>query len=86
MQQAAVTVYSKPVCVACERTKHRLKRAGVEFTEVDITQDETAYRFVTRDLGYTAAPVVYVSDGDTAEHWSGYRPGHITTHITSKEN
>lgn len=65
-------------------TKRRLRKNGVEFTEVDVTDDPTALDFITRELHYQAAPVVYVSDGDTAEHWSGYRPDLITTHITSK--
>ncbi|MBS6031405.1 MAG: NrdH-redoxin [Kocuria rhizophila] len=69
MTNRAVTVYTKPACPSCDMTKRRLARAGVAFTE----------------LHYQAAPVVYVSDGDAAEHWSGYRPDLITTHLTSKE-
>lgn len=85
MTNRAVTVYTKPLCSSCEMTKRRLRKNGVEFTEVDVTEDATALDFITQELHYQAAPVVYVSDGDTAEHWSGYRPDLITTHLTSKE-
>lgn len=33
-----VTVYSTPTCAPCKVAKMRLERAGVEFTEVDLTQ------------------------------------------------
>nr|WP_314314754.1 glutaredoxin family protein [Kocuria rhizophila] len=85
MTNRAVTVYTKPACPSCDMTKRRLSRAGVVFTEVDVTEDDAARDFITQELHYQAAPVVYVSDGDTAEHWSGYRPDLITTHLTSKE-
>lgn len=84
MTNRAVTVYTKPACPSCDMTKRRLRNNGVEFTEVDVTDDPTALDFITRELHYQAAPVVYVSDGDAAEHWSGYHPDLITTHITSK--
>ena len=85
MTYPAVTLYSKPDCVQCDRTKARLVRAEAPFTEVDVTQDRTALDFITRDLGYTAAPVVYLDDGhDVQRHWSGYRPDLIRQHITQQ--
>lgn len=83
----AVTVYSKPQCVQCDRTKSRLDREGVDYTEVDITTDPGAYKYVTEVLEFSAAPVVYVDPGaDSAwASWSGYRPDLIKTHITSKQ-
>lgn len=87
MTQPAVTVYRKPDCVACDRTKLKLDKAGVEYTTVDITTDTGAYKYVTEELGFTAAPVVYVDPGaDSAwASWSGYRPDLIKTHITNKQ-
>lgn len=84
MTNRAVTVYTKPACPSCDMTKRRLSRAGVVFTEVDVAEDDAARDFITKELHYQAAPVVYVSDGDTAEHWSGCRPNLITTHLTRK--
>lgn len=84
MSFPAVTVYTKPECIQCDHTKNRLTRAGVLFTEVDVTQDSTALDFITRDLGYTAAPVVYLEDDGVERHWSGYRPDLIRQHITQQ--
>ena len=68
-----VTVYSKPSCVQCDGTKRSLNKAGIEFTEVDLTEHAAALEYVTEDLGYAQAPVVVTAEG----HWSGFRPDRI---------
>lgn len=67
-----ITVYTKPQCVQCRATKRALAKQGLEYTEVDLTQDEDALNTV-KALGYQQAPVVF-ADGD---HWSGFRPDKI---------
>lgn len=68
----SVVVYSKPACIQCDSTYRALDKKGIEYTVVDITQDEEALEMV-RSLGYLQAPVVVA--GDT--HWSGFRPDQI---------
>lgn len=76
-----VTVYSKPQCVACDRTAKKLDRHGVPYKTVDITEDAEAFEYVT-GLGYQQAPVVLVIDGTGQEtHFSGYRPDMIRLYI-----
>lgn len=70
MQNTGVTLYSKPRCTGCDNTKRAFKSAGIEYTLVDITKDETAFKHVTETLGYTQAPVVETENN----HWSGFRP------------
>ena len=67
-----VTLYSKPVCVQCNATKRAFKKAGVEYEEIDLSQNEKALNKV-KSLGYSAAPVVIAG----SEHWSGFRPDKI---------
>lgn len=70
-----ITVYTTgPSCGKCSMTKTMLKGKGVEFDEVDITQNPAAYEYVTAELKYTVAPVVVVDDED---HWCDLRPDHI---------
>ena len=64
----SITVYTKPSCVQCNATKRALKKNGLEFSEVDLTEDEEALATV-KALGYRQAPVVF-ANGD---HWAGYR-------------
>ncbi len=63
-----VTVYSKSNCVQCDMTKKYLNNNGVEFTEVNLEQDQKALELVF-SMGYKAAPVV-VTDTDS---WSGMK-------------
>jgi len=69
-----ITVYSTPNCMQCHMTYKALDTAGLPYAVVDVTEDPAAYEYVTQDLGYSAAPIVVVSEHD---HWSGFRPDHI---------
>lgn len=68
----SITVYTKPSCVQCTATKRALAKAGLSYSEVDLTQDAEALEAV-KALGYQSAPVVF-ADGD---HWAGFRPDKI---------
>lgn len=81
---AAVVLYSKPKgCVQCDATKRKFKKEGIEYREVDVTQDETALAFI-KALGYEQAPVVYVSRPEGDHHWSGYDVDEIEKHLMGK--
>lgn len=73
MQSEAIVVYSGPRCMQCRSTKNELTRLGLQFTEVDVTTDETANAYVA-SLGYRQVPVVVLSNGD---HWSGFQPDRL---------
>lgn len=68
----SITVYNKPACMQCKATEKALKKAGLEYTTVDISVDEEARDYVMA-LGYVQAPVVEAN----GEHWSGFRPERI---------
>lgn len=71
---AAVTVYTQPNCVQCTMTKKQLDKLGIAHDTVDVTTDPEAHAYVT-GLGYAAAPVVVVNDGE--DHWAGFRPDRL---------
>ncbi|QCB97140.1 NrdH-redoxin [Arthrobacter sp. PAMC25564] len=79
----ATVVYTKPDCVQCTQTFRMLDRAGIYYTKVDVSQDETALKFI-KALDYMQAPVVYVSTIDGDEHWSGFNPDLIKANITER--
>jgi glutaredoxin-like protein NrdH len=66
-----VTVYTTPTCPQCEMTKKVLTKGNVTFDVVDLSEDATAMEYVTKELGYNAAPVVVAGK----QHWSGFRLG-----------
>jgi glutaredoxin-like protein NrdH len=63
-----ITVYSKPACPQCNATYRYLKKAGLKYTSIDVTEDADAAEYVA-SLGYQSAPVVVVDD----DHWGGFR-------------
>lgn len=69
MPEAQITVYSKPLCVQCTATYRKLDSLGVQYTVVDVSQDDAALERI-KELGYLQAPVVETPD----EHWSGFNP------------
>lgn len=74
IMSAAVTVYTQPSCIQCTMTKRQLDKLGIEHNTIDVSADPDAHAYV-RGLGYTAAPVVVVNDGE--DHWSGFRPDRL---------
>ncbi|MFS0715498.1 glutaredoxin family protein [Arthrobacter sp. 1P04PC] len=79
----AVVLYGKPRCVQCDATERKLRKHRIHFTKVDVSQDETALNFI-KQLGYTAAPVVYVSTIEGDVHWTQFDIGMIEQHITAR--
>ena len=63
-----ITVYVKPNCVQCDQTKKFLDRSEIEYTTIDIDQDQEALEKVF-NMGFRSAPVV-ITDNDA---WSGFR-------------
>lgn len=78
---AAVVVYTQPACQPCKMTKKKLDRSGIDYTEVDVSTDPTALDFV-KGLGYSSAPVVYVSTIEGDVHWTGLDVAKIEQYIT----
>lgn len=66
-----VTVYTKNGCPQCEMTKRVLTGEGIEFTAINVEEDEKALDYVKNTLGLTAMPVVVV-EGE--EPFTGFRP------------
>jgi glutaredoxin-like protein NrdH len=76
MSQTTITVYSKPSCVQCTATYRALDKLALEYTVVDISQDDQA-RQVVMAMGHLQAPVVVVTTGETTTSWAGYRPDQL---------
>lgn len=76
----SVTVYSKPNCPQCTSTKTMLANAGIEYSEIDITQDDDAFMHVTQDLNLRTMPAVETPDG----YWGGHDEEKIAALISGK--
>ncbi|MFQ3543449.1 glutaredoxin family protein [Halobacillus rhizosphaerae] len=66
-----VTVYTKNGCVQCEMTKNVLKGEGVEFTAINVEEDQEAFNYVVEVLKLSQMPVVVV-EGE--KPFTGFQP------------
>lgn len=67
-----VIVYSKPNCPQCDLTKRDMDILGIEYSTIDITQQQDQLERLI-SLGHRTAPVVETDQ----EIWSGYKQDKI---------
>lgn len=60
---AEITIYTKPWCGYCWRAKRLLDAKGLDYTEIDVTDDATAEAEMINRSGRTTAPQIFV-DGE----------------------
>lgn len=65
-----LTVYSKPNCIQCERTKMYLDQNKVEYENVDVIENPEALEEI-KSLGFKSMPVVTL-DKNFDNAWVGY--------------
>lgn len=74
-----VTLYSVPVCDACDLVRHILEKYGVPFEEKDATKDTEVQKEVRELAGQLSVPVLAVGDAVI----TGYSSSGITAELTS---
>jgi len=53
-----IKVYSTPTCPYCHLVKEYLKEKGVEFEDIDVSQNESALQELVQKTGAMAVPVI----------------------------
>lgn len=57
-----IILFSTPACVYCHTLKKYLEKKGVEFKEIDITEDEEAKEEMVKNTEQMGVPVLKVDD------------------------
>lgn len=57
-----VKVFSTPGCVGCRGVKELLKSRNVEFTEINMAEDENARNFVIEKTGHLSSPIIQIGN------------------------
>jgi glutaredoxin 3 len=57
-----VTVYTTTYCPHCQRAKDLLKRKGIAYREVDLTDDEKKREEVEARTGWMTVPMIFIGD------------------------
>jgi len=60
---SSVTVYTTRNCPHCHRAKELLKRKGISFQEVDVTEDPKKRKEIEDRYGWMTVPIVII-DGE----------------------
>lgn len=56
-----VRIFTTPVCVYCKKAKDFFKANNIEYSEVDVIQDEKAREEMVEKTGMMAVPVIDVN-------------------------
>jgi glutaredoxin-like protein NrdH len=67
-----VTVYTLPDCIQCEMTRKYLDKYKIEYSSIDMSNNQEATELVAQ-LGFKQAPVVIYDKFS----WSGFRPDKV---------
>ena len=57
-----ITIYTKPWCGYCWRAKRLLDAKGLEYRELDVTEDPRLEAEMIQRSGHTTAPQIFVDD------------------------
>lgn len=57
-----ITVYSKEICPYCVKAKALLKRKGVSFAEIKITDDKTRDEMIKKSGGRMTVPQIFIGE------------------------
>lgn len=57
-----VTIYSTPVCPYCVKAKNLLKKKGVDYTEVDVSDPEEREQMIVKAGGKRTVPQIFIGE------------------------
>lgn len=53
-----IIIYSTPTCAYCKKAKVYLQGKGIEYTDIDVSQNETAQKEMLEKSGTMSVPVI----------------------------
>lgn len=57
-----VTIYTTRACPHCVRAKALLKRKGIIFREIDVTEDSARRKEAEERYGWMTVPIIVIGD------------------------
>jgi glutaredoxin-like YruB-family protein len=61
MEKKKVKVYSMPTCPYCKMAKEFLKSKGIEFEDVDVSENPEAAKEMIEKSGHTGVPQIEIN-------------------------
>lgn len=85
----SVTVYTTHYCPHCIRAKELLKRKGIPFREIDVTDDSRKREEVEKRYGWMTVPIVVIGDqciGGADELYRLERSGELDKYLVRSQD
>lgn len=57
-----IIIYSTPACPYCKRAKAYLQGKGIEYTDIDVSQNESTQKEMMEKSGTLSVPVINIGD------------------------
>ena len=57
-----IKIYTVPVCPWCKKLKAWMKEAGIEFEEIDVSEDQEAAQYMMNKSGQMGVPQTEIND------------------------
>lgn len=57
-----ITIYTTPTCGFCHMAKEYLKKLGLEYEEIDITNNGDGLKWVLNKTGQAGVPVIRIGE------------------------
>jgi glutaredoxin 3 len=76
----SVVIYTTKTCPYCVRAKALFSRKGVEFLEVDVSEDNDKRRWLAQTTGQRTVPQIFINDrsvGGFEDVWALDRRGEL---------
>lgn len=67
-----ITIYTTPTCGYCKGAKDFLRTNNIEFTEIDVSQNQAKAKEMIEKSGQMGVPVIVVGEGPGQELIIGF--------------
>lgn len=57
-----IKIYTTNYCGFCQRAKELLQSKGINFEEIDVTEDSTTRDWLVQKTGYKTVPQIFIDE------------------------
>lgn len=62
MSTSSIRLYSTPICAFCRMAKRLLDDEGIDFDEIDLSQDDALRMKLVEETGWRTVPMIFIND------------------------
>lgn len=74
-------IYSKEFCPYCSRAKQKLEELGIDYTEIDVTDDEAKRNEMMEITGQYTVPQIFLHIGGCDDLFTAHEEGKLDSFL-----